>query len=163
MSTGILFRHITQPQVQAILLDSILAIDGIIPLLTTFHENMKLIAIGASIIKKNLDNPQPKSRGGLRRTTILLTRLEPTWDPSKLPLLEMSEGKFRLLKSELSLLLLYVQLFILVLRQFPQLSDYTALRDRKLNATFVKLEHKCLERLFQYATALGFKNAKDNI
>lgn len=158
MSTGILFRKITQPEDRHRIQRSVLALNGVIPSLTTFHENMKFIAIGASVIKKHLDIVQPKSCG--RRTSTLLSRLEQKWDPTRQPLLEVSEGKFRLLATGPSFLLSYTQLFISVLRQFPHLSDHTALRDRKSDPTFAQLDHTHLDRLLKRAEALGFKNDK---
>lgn len=137
---------------------SILAINRVIPSLTTFHKNIKFISIRASIIKTHLNIAQPKSNG--RRTTTLLSKLTQTWNPTKQPFVEVNKGRFRLLAGKPSLLLSYTQLFISMLRQFPQLSDHIALRNRRSDAAFAQLDHKCLERLFNRANALGFKNNK---
>lgn len=162
MNTGLAFSEIQDERFRIKIKASVLSLRAVIPSLATFHENMKYICIGAKILRTHLDLPLEKESLFEPRETTLYERLASDWDETCQPLVEIDEGHFLPLLGESSPWIAFKQLFLSVLRQFPNLSTETPLRDFRREAMPAGLSARYLSMLFQRASMLGFCNNKIN-
>ncbi|KAF2963309.1 hypothetical protein GQX73_g10264 [Xylaria multiplex] len=109
------FSGIHDDQEREKLQERLLQVDGLIPTIKSFHENMKLFSIIAKILRTYL-LPE-RSRAPLSQY------LAENWSPPRVAFVEFAEGSFQAVSAPPSFKLAYVQLFCAVLRNFPELSD----------------------------------------
>lgn len=161
MDNGILFCGLVDQEARKKVEQSLSSLPVVIPSILTFHENMKYITIGAKILKAQVDVPAERRNKCQRRESTLYERLFACWDKSCTPLMETGEGQFRPLVDVPSPWLAFSQLFVSVLRQFPNLSTESPLRDFRWEAMPASINPHYLHMLHRRACLLDFFELQD--
>ena len=143
-----------------------LAIPGIIPGLRYLQNNMKYLCIAAEILWALLVPKESRkaakkrvSRGGEegKSYTPLSSVLRQFWNPETLPFVEVREGEFQLAIGPPSFELVYNQLVLAVLRQFPRLLGvYPRIERRKGGPA--EVDKTCQALFYRRASLLGLRN-----
>ncbi|KAF4342951.1 DUF3723 domain protein [Fusarium beomiforme] len=167
MKNGTLFCNISNEEDRARLLRNLLAFEGIIPSVLTFHENMRYLTIGAKILEKYIEVKRPTEKAKpelapLKTPESLLGNLEQDWGKHcpVLNLVECKEGLYQTMQTPLQAQGAFVQLMLAALRSFPFLSSEAPLQDIKGIGMNAFVDDMSRSRLCKMASAMGFWNKK---
>ncbi|KAH8678523.1 hypothetical protein BX600DRAFT_431795 [Xylariales sp. PMI_506] len=157
--SGQLFSRISDAGHRSAIRRNLLELDVLIPSFRTFHENMKYFSIAARIMK-NLLFP---NEGDARRKSSdpnfsLLEALHNCWEAPSVPLVELSDGVFQPLLGVASFEIMYCQLFLIILREFPFMDRHFTTRvdhGEQIEAG-IRPDRKYL--FYLRAKLLGFRN-----
>ncbi|EWY99442.1 hypothetical protein FOYG_03487 [Fusarium oxysporum NRRL 32931] len=167
MKNGTLFCNISSEEDRSRLLRNILAFEGVIPSILTFHENMRYLTVGAKILERYIEVKRPTEKAKpalapLKTPESLLSNLAQDWG-QQLPVLnlvECTEGRYQLMHTPLQPLGAFVQLMLAALRSFPLLSSETPLQDIKGIGMNAFADAKSRSHLCKVASSIGFWNEK---
>ncbi|KAF4496654.1 DUF3723 domain [Fusarium agapanthi] len=167
MKNGTLFCNISGEEERSKLLRNILAFEGVIPSILTFHENMRYLTIGAKILERYVEVKRPTEKAKpsiapLKTPESLLSNLTQDWG-QQLPVLnvvECIEGRYQSIDTGLQPLGAFAQLMLAALRSFPLLSSETPLQDIKGIGMNAFADAKSRSRLCEMASSVGFWNKK---
>ncbi|RKK69826.1 hypothetical protein BFJ69_g12403 [Fusarium oxysporum] len=167
MKNGTLFCNISSEEDRSKLLRNILAFEGVIPSILTFHENMRYLTIGAKILERYIEVKRPTEKAKpalapLKTPESLLSNLAQDWG-QQLPVLnlvECTEGRYQSMHTPLQPLGAFVQLMLAALRSFPLLSSETPLQDIKGIGMTAFADAKSRSHLCKMASSVGFWNKK---
>jgi hypothetical protein len=144
---------------------AILDLEFIIPSLSTFHDNMKYLEIGANIIKTQLLDDDTFSKLNPFKTIYQAMRAH--WSPPDVLLEEFREGEFRAFNPtevEPPVYACYKQVVIAAQRQFPSLTNISPRVERKRkraeSPVIAVSDRACLWRFLKLAQLLGFSTNK---
>ncbi|KAJ4034138.1 hypothetical protein NW761_012094 [Fusarium oxysporum] len=167
MKNGTLFCNIPSEEDRSKLLRNILAFEGVIPSILTFHENMRYLTVGAKILERYIEVKRPTEKAPpalapLKTPESLLSNLAQDWG-QQLPVLnvvECTEGRYQSMHTPLESLGASVQLMLAALRSFPLLSSETPLQDIKGIGMNAFADAKSRRHLCKMASSVGFWNEK---
>lgn len=119
-----LFRSVCNPAVRNRIQDAILQITVLIPSIRTFHENMKLLSIGMTILRDHVID-----RLG---TQSVRAAMAACWEPPGTKcVMEYRENAFVEVDIRPTFEIAYRQVFMAALRNFPRLSANPPRRERR--------------------------------
>ena len=157
---GALFPEIHSRDIRYRLKCNVLGLSGSIPSITTFHENMKYLTIGAKILEKHIEVRPTESRIGTigAPRSYLIDNLKSDWhsfgaclevgDECMVPVGNPTADNA------------VIQAFIAALRYFPFLSAEAPLRDMDKNIWMAaSLDHNILSHFCSILKGIGFSNA----
>ncbi|SPJ78487.1 uncharacterized protein FTOL_06876 [Fusarium torulosum] len=167
MKTGTLFCNVSNEGVRSRLLRNLLAFEGVIPSVLTFHENMRYLTVGAKILEKYIEikRPTEKAKPDLapaKTPESLYDNLAQDWG-KKFPIqdyVEFREGLYRSMLIPLEVRCAFVQLMLAALRSFPFLGSEPPLQDVKGIGMDAYACDNHRRRLCMIASAMGFWNEK---
>lgn len=153
IQSGLIFTNIDQPELLSTIKQSILDLDTIIPSIKTFHEDMKYLSIGISILRSHIIDSD--------RYGSVLGSLEEIWESPGCCLVETGEGVFcEVPELPPTAQLAYQQLFLSAIRNFPYLSTFTPRCERGNQPSIGSVEPAYLARFLRGAQKLGFKSER---
>ncbi|KAG7427683.1 hypothetical protein Forpi1262_v011026 [Fusarium oxysporum f. sp. raphani] len=167
MKNGTLFCNISSEEDRSKLLRNILAFEGVIPSILTFHENMRYLTIGAKILERYIEVKRPTEKAKpalapLKTPESLLSNLAQDWGQQLpvLDLVECTEGRYQSMHTPLQAPGAFMQLMLAALRSFPLLSSETPLQDIKGIGMNAFADAKSRSHLCKMASSIGFWNKK---
>lgn len=146
-----LFTTISSPIIRDQIQEQLLQIGVVIPSIETFHENMGYLSIGMSILRENIVGD--KIRGTMTQA------MQNIWQTQE-NLIEHAEGQYYPLSRQPSFFLSYHVLFISAIRNFPRLSKFGPLRERRFPPVKSGIDETCLKSFLTLARALGFTSQR---
>jgi hypothetical protein len=167
MKSGTLFCNISHEGVRSRLLRNLLAFEGVIPSVLTFHENMRYLTVGAKILERYIEvkRPTEKAKPDLapaKTPESLYDNLAQDWGKEfpVQPCVEYREGLYRSMFIPLEVQCAFVQLMLAALRSFPFLGSEPPLQDVKGIGMDAYACDNHRRRLCMIASAMGFWNEK---
>lgn len=152
VASGALFPSISEPATRSRIERKILQISVLIPSLKTFHQNMKLLSIGARILREYVIDDL--KIGSVRNA------MAGCWQPPKRLLVEERENTFRQLDLEPTADLAYRQVFMAALRNFPRLSTTSPRCERGQRACQAMVDDSYLAQFLRGVQTQGFRSHK---
>ncbi|RSL89850.1 hypothetical protein CEP52_014772 [Fusarium oligoseptatum] len=156
-SDGTLFRELRDLDLRDVVRDRVLSVQGIIPSLQTFHENMKYISMGAKFLRKHFITPlQDKQLG----TPTLFQRLARDWSDPGAYYVEVADEKLEAVPTgRATAYRAYKHLFISALRNFARVTTNPPRQDVRGETMPSFPEKSRIRYLSRLAGSLGFDNA----
>lgn len=152
---GALFSTVTDGSLREHILKSLLQRKEIFPTIKSWHENMKIVEIGARIIKNHLlDGPI--------KTTLYQAMIS-RWKAPENIMVEIQEGEFQyttLPRGEDQAKFAYNQVFLSTFREFPNLSNVCPRRERLQKVVNTEPDPGYKLLLIRRANIVGFGHPK---
>ncbi|KAF3763490.1 hypothetical protein M406DRAFT_332004 [Cryphonectria parasitica EP155] len=152
ISDGTLFPSVSAPSVRARIQDAMLQIVGLIPSITTFHQNMMLLSIVAKILRRHIVGD---ARSGSLRSAMM-----GCWQAPEKMLIEEAENSFYKLHFPPSFDLAYRQVFMSALRHFSRLSVVGPRCERGQSMNAAMVDDQYLAQFLRGAWKQGFRSVK---
>lgn len=152
ISDGTLFPSVSAPSVRARIQDAMLQIVGLIPSITTFHQNMMLLSIVAKILRRHIVGD---ARSGSLRSAMM-----GCWQAPEKMLIEEAENSFCKLHFPPSFDLAYRQVFMSALRHFSRLSVVGPRCERGQSMNAAMVDDQYLAQFLRGAWKQGFRSVK---
>lgn len=152
---GALFSTVTDGRLREQILKSLLQRKEVFPTIKSWHENMKIVEIGARIIKNHLLDGPIK--------TTLYQAMHSRWKAPENIMVEIQEGEFQsttLPSGENQAKFAYKQVFLSTFREFPNLSNVSPRTERLQKAFDAKPDPGYNLLLIRRANVVGFGHPK---
>ncbi|KAM5342863.1 hypothetical protein ACJ41O_013829 [Fusarium nematophilum] len=162
MRKGALFQNISDQAQRDRLLENLLRIQGVIPSILTFHENMRYLTIGAKILEHHVEvkrrkRPRERPPEIWKPAESLVANLKPDWT-SIGNHVEVEEGHYQAVHDKIEPESAFVQLLLMALRLFPFLGPDPPLQDLKGCGMAAFIDDSYRRRLCIGAYCLGYRN-----